>query len=136
MKKKQSVIILIAFVIVLILGFLIISRGFNGGEDNWIKDSKGIWIKHGNPSSTPDYVELQQEAISCAMFLYNKARNSGMQFNSQCLGRCMDYSVDVVNIPRTEDDNKPVNQCDDYKSGVTKHFIELDKNGNTVRIVE
>lgn len=39
-----------------------------------------------------------------------------------------------MNVPRNEEDGKNENQCRDYKNGMTKHFIELDKNGAIVRI--
>lgn len=120
----------------MILIFIVVLRGFNGGEDNWIKDSKGIWIKHGNPASMPDYVREQLNLISCSRSLFETARVSGMRFNSQCLGRCIDYSVDVVNVLRNSEDNLVENQCSDYRQGITKHFIELDKNGEIVKIVE
>jgi flagellar basal body-associated protein FliL len=49
MKKNYIWIIAIVIILIIILaGFLLFLRG---NEDNWIKDSKGIWIKHGNPSS-------------------------------------------------------------------------------------
>ncbi len=106
-----------------------------GSEDSWIKDGKGIWIKHGNPSDTPNYVSEQQQAISDALELYKKVRDAGMEFNSQCLGTVGDYAVDLVHVSRTEEDNKIENQCEDYRTGKVGHFIELDKEGNIVRIV-
>ena len=27
-----------------------------GGEDNWIKDSEGDWVRHGNPADIPNQV--------------------------------------------------------------------------------
>jgi len=71
MKKKY----LIAIIIILILGAsLLLLRGLSG-EDSWIKDSNGIWIKHGNPSQTPDYVlEQQKTLLNCTS---NKLDNYG-----------------------------------------------------------
>ena len=68
------------------------------------------------------------------MNLYNEKNQEGMEFNSQCLGTCEDFAVDIVNAPRTSEDNKIENQCQDYRNGIAKHFIELDKNGEIVRI--
>ena len=105
-------------------------------EDSWIKDSNGIWIKHGNSSTIPDYVTLQREMVECSQILYLSAQNSGFQLNSQCLGSCGDYAIDLVHIPRdNQEDNLPANQCADYKSGIVKHFIELNNiNGSVVRV--
>jgi len=108
----------------LIGAWLFIRFIIGGSEDDWIKDSKGVWIKHGNPSETPDYVLEQQEAIDCALEKFNSF--SG-EINSQCLGSCGDYAADIVHVPRTAEDNLVENQCADYRNGIVSHFIELDK---------
>ena len=126
--KKIGVILII--VVVLIVGLLFL----RGSEDSWIKDSRGVYIKHGNPSQTPDYVVEQQKIVNCSLDLYGKAGDEGMNFSSQCLGACGDYAVDIVSVPRTADDDKPENQCADFREGKVKHFIELDKDGEIVRI--
>jgi hypothetical protein len=116
-------------VIILLLFLLLVF--LRGNEDSWIKDSRGVWIKHGNPSQMPDYVQTQQNIISCALNLYN-IQNETMVFSSQCLGTCENYAVDIVHVPRTDEDNQPENQCEDYRSGKVNHFIELDKEGDIV----
>lgn len=126
---------------ILIIGFaLILSAGFfllllRGEEDTWLKDERGVWVMHGNSAITPDYVKQQQDAVSCADNLYQNAKNNNIQFSSQCLGVCKNYSIDIVNVPRNSDDEKSENQCQDYKDKTTKYFIELNKNGEIVRIV-
>lgn len=133
MKKKKYWIIGI-IILVLVLVFVVVLRGFTG-EDSWIKNEKGEYVKHGNPYSTPDYVKEQQDAILCARNLYSKAKSSGMTISSQCLGNCGDYAVDIVHVPRNSEDNIAENQCSDYINGITKHFVEIDSNGEIVRIV-
>ncbi len=54
--------------IIVILAILLIELIFvrfviGGDEDTWIKNENGIWIKHGNPSETPDYV-LSQSSVT------------------------------------------------------------------------
>lgn len=120
-------------VILIVLGIIFVL--LRGDEDDWILDSNGVYIKHGNPFNVPDYVRAQQETVACALSLYNDKKNSGMDFISQCIGKCGDYSVDIVHIPRSEEDNKVENQCADFRAGVTNHFIELDSKGEIVRIV-
>lgn len=131
MNISSSILILIVGLIIVGL-FLFIFRGISG-EDDWIKDSKGIWIKHGNPSETPNEVLEQQQAINCALNLYNQKKFI-MNFSSQCLGDCGNYAVDVVHNPRNSEDDKPENTCLDYPLKVFK-FIELDKDGNIVKVV-
>ena len=126
--------LIVGFALILLAGFFLLL--LRGDEDTWIKDEKGVWIEHGNANIKPDYVNKQSNAIACAKKLYEDAKTSGMEFNSQCLGKCNDYFVDVVNVPRNADDDKPENQCPDYKNKITKYFIELDKNGEIMRVVE
>lgn len=130
MKKWMIIIIIIA--IIILIGILLLF--LRGNEDDWIKDSKGMWIKHGNPAKTPKNVIEQQDAISCGTELYNQVKANEIEFNSQCLGKCSDYSIDVVNVPRNADDDKEENQCSDFRNGVTNKFIELDKEGEIVRV--
>jgi hypothetical protein len=119
--------------LIIVLGLvLLFLRGLNGGEDNWIKDSKGVWVKHGNPSSAPPYVTEQQDAVTCALDLYSQAKSNGISFNSQCLGACFNYSVDIIHNPRTIEDDKTSNQCSDYPKK-TPYFIEIDNSGKIVR---
>lgn len=103
-----------------------------GNEDDWIKDSRGVWVKHGNPSNISEQVLQQQEAINCALDKFN---NFTEEINSQCLGVCGDYAVDIVYVPRTAEDNLAENQCEEYRNGNVNHFIELNKNGDIVKIV-
>jgi hypothetical protein len=130
MKRKYALIILI---ILVILAIVFIALRTN--EDTWIKDSKGIWIKHGNPSKIPSQVLEQQEAINCSLGLYKYGKVIYENFSSECLGTCKDYAVDIVHNPRIEEDNLIENQCSDFREGKVKHFIELDNNGNIIRAV-
>ncbi len=130
MKRGISWLIII-IVILAIAGILMLLRS---PEDSWIKDSRGVWIKHGNPASTPDYVTAQQNAITCASELYSNVTNkSGL--SSQCLGTCGDYAVDIVHVPRIAEDNLIENQCSAYLTGTVKHFVEIDKNGGLVKVI-
>lgn len=129
MKKIFWICIGIVVLIVVLL-FL------RGNEDSWIKDSRGVYVKHGNPASVPDYVIRQQEMVNCSLGLYNGKKAEGVVFSSQCLGNCSDYAVDVVHVPRTDTDDLVENQCADYGTGELKHFIELDKTSGIARIVE
>jgi|WetSurMetagenome_2_1015567.scaffolds.fasta_scaffold365832_2 hypothetical protein len=133
--KNRNLYWIVGVIVLIIIILLLIFRGFNGGEDNWIKDLKGVWSEHGNPSSAPDYVKEQKDAVFCAKNKYSLAKDDRMNFSSQCLGRCENFSVDIVHVPRNAEDDLAVNQCSDYKIGITKNFIELDKNGEIVRVV-
>lgn len=125
--------LVLMFIFALIFIWLFLRFIIGGNEDDWIKNSEGVWVKHGNPAKVPDYVVEQQNAIKCAKDLYNQQNKSIL--SSQCLGTCLTYSVDIVHVPRIEEDNLPENQCSDYRNGKTSKFIELDKEGEIQRIV-
>ena len=87
--------------------------------------------------SVPAYIALQQRALYEAVQLYQRKKAEGMNFSSQCLGVVAEenYVVDIVHVPRIAEDNLPENQCLEFLRGQVKHFIELDKNGNIIRVV-
>ncbi|MCX6747002.1 MAG: hypothetical protein NTU63_02605 [Candidatus Pacearchaeota archaeon] len=132
MKIKKSYLTIGIIVLLLIVGWLFVRFVIGGDEDSWIKDEKGIWIKHGNPAEIPNYVLKQQNVINCAIGKFNEVAE---EVNSQCLGTCEDYAVDIVHVPRTSEDDLIENQCDAYRNEQVNHFIELDKNGEIVRIL-
>jgi hypothetical protein len=59
---------------------------------------------------------------------------SKVNITSQCLGTCGDYSVDIVNVPRSQYDDLEENQCSNYLVGKIKHLIELNPRGQIVKI--
>ena len=119
--------------LVLVIAAIGVARPWGG--DSWIKDSRGVWVRHGNPSKVPDYVGEQQKLIDDALALYSNSLVSGMEFDSQCLGVVGEYAVDIVHVPRSDEDDLAENQCLEFLNGEVSHFIELDKKGNVVRIV-
>ena len=137
-EMKNWVYFVFGFVIILILIILRFSLD-KQGEDSWIQDERGIWIKHGNPSSHPDEVYQQGRAIACAFFIYNNEKVNGTIFDSQCLGTCDlggGYAVDIVHSPREDVDNEIENQCESFRNGDVNKFIELDRDGKIVRIID
>ncbi len=129
--KKRLIIILGIILVLMIIGLY--KFVFFGGEDNWIKNETGIYAEYRSPSGEFDQAKEQMEAILCALNLYKEKKDSGMFFNSQCLGTCGKYAVDIVHVPRIEDDNKLENQCEDFITGKVGHFIELDPKGSIFR---
>ncbi|MBS3088255.1 hypothetical protein J4402_00590 [Candidatus Pacearchaeota archaeon] len=123
---------IILIVLVVTAGGLMILRW---DEDGWIQDSRGVWIKHGQPSKIPEYVLEQRELIDSALRLYSDLILAGTEINSQCLGVIGDYAVDIVHVPRSEGDDLVENQCSAFRNGEVSHFIEMDKKGNIVRVV-
>lgn len=132
-KIKKSFLIGGIFLL-LTLAVLFVRFFLGGNEDAWIQDSRGVWIKHGNPAETPDYVSEQQKIILCAGDIFAQLSPNFDNLSSECLGACENYSIDIVHVPRTAEDDKTENQCKEYFNGKTSEFIELDNKGNIVRI--
>jgi hypothetical protein len=60
-KLMKVIIIFIILILIFIIGLNFIVLRMD--EDTWIKNSDGVWIKHGNPSDTPDEVKEQSYII-------------------------------------------------------------------------
>ena len=134
MKKKFKIkksYLFLGIIVLFVFGTFLF---FRIQEDGWVRDSRGVYVKHGDPSETPDYVLEQQAVIKCALELYELVSEQGIEFFSQCIGTCGDFAVDIVHVPRNSEDELEENQCLEYSLGNVSHFIELDKNGDVVRI--
>lgn len=84
----------------------------------------------------PIYTQEQRRAIEGAHRLYDARKASGKSMSrGPCLGEIMPgWVADVVHNPRQPIDEDPDNQCRDYLKGKAKHFVELDLEGNVVRV--
>lgn len=133
-KRSKVLTIIIIFSIFIILLFVFL----RSDEDSWIKDERGVYVKHGNPSEIPEYVENQQEILRQSFSLYEDKKYELVNLSSQCLGiveyKNVKYAVDLVHVPRNEEDNQAENQCEEFQNGNVRHFVELDRNGMVVRI--
>lgn len=126
---KRGICILIIVVIVVLSIFII---------KNYIKNDKSSVSEKEVIKTEKEISEIvkdSSDAILCALNLYKKAKADGMNFSSQCLGSCGDYAVDIVHVHRNDIDNLVENQCSYYRDGKVSRFIELDQEGNILRIV-
>lgn len=79
----------------------------------------------------------QDTAVNQAQFLYSQRKQAGVDFSS---GPCLSNSVisgwvvDIAHSPRLPIDDLPENQCTAYLQGSAKHFVELDPEGNVIRV--
>lgn len=78
----------------------------------------------------------KDELTTLAKQKYNEEKTKGTDMkNGPCLGTiAIGWVADVAHNPRQDVDEKPENQCSDYLSGAVTHFIELDPNGNLIKI--
>lgn len=82
------------------------------------------------------HAQSRSEIVQAAQQMWRDAANQGVDFSSgPCLGTVGDdWAVDVVHVPRSPVDDQPDNQCAAYRRGQVHHFVELDVNGNVVRV--
>ena len=103
-----------------------------------LKSSGDSWLvkKGENLDVGENVADEPGSSFLCALELYRQADATGMNFSSQCLGICGDFAVDIVHNPRDDAiDNLIENQCESFRNGEVNHFIELDQEGEIVRIV-
>ncbi|OGD88425.1 hypothetical protein A3J17_03825 [Candidatus Curtissbacteria bacterium RIFCSPLOWO2_02_FULL_40_11] len=79
--------------------------------------------------------EASDEILKNALNLYSQKKQEGQDFSSgPCLGQIAeDWVLDIAHNPRLEVDDKPQNQCADFREGRVKHFIELDPEGKLIK---
>jgi hypothetical protein len=86
------------------------------------------------PGSQPAAPTPRDECIAVC----KAALNAGLSLQD---GPCLldpspdapDYACDIVHSPSQPVDDLPQNQCQSYRNGQAKHFIELDTNCNLLR---
>lgn len=85
-----------------------------------------------------------QLAAQAAATEYQKAKEQGLDFtNGPCLANFLfgnpEYPatiwvLDIAHNPSSEADDLPVNQCSAFIEGQALNYIELDENGNILKI--
>lgn len=76
-------------------------------------------------------------AINQAKHLYRLKKERGEDLtDGPCLTNALmpGWVVDLVHNPRQAVDDLAQNRCSAYLEGRAKHFIELDLNGNFIRV--
>ncbi len=76
-------------------------------------------------------------AVGKAREIYKNRKAIGIDFSSgPCLTNDLlpDWVVDIAHNPRQALDNLPENQCQAFIEGRAKHFVELDLNGEVIRV--
>ena len=76
-------------------------------------------------------------AVGKAQKIYKDRKAIGMDFESgPCLTNDLlpDWVVDISHNPRQKLDDLAENQCPAYIEGRAKHFVELDLEGEVIRV--
>lgn len=78
-------------------------------------------------------------AIEYAKEIYKQKKSEDIDFsNGPCIANPIPelpgWVVDIAHDPRQEVDNLPENQCSAFSLKQSNHFIELDENGEIIKI--
>ncbi len=122
-KKKLFLGVLVFIVLVTFAVWFI-----NSSSTNYSKTSK-TYVRGAS-------VEIDT-AVAQAQLIYEQKKKQGVDFsNGPCLTNDLmpSWVADIAHNPRIALDNLPQNQCQAYIEGRAKHFVELDSQGNLIRV--
>lgn len=91
----------------------------------------------GSVVSTNTEGAQQVRAVKKAKQIFAEFKSEGTDFsNGPCISEnlIVDWAADVAHNPRQAVDDLPENQCQSFRDGETHHFVELDTNGNLIRV--
>ena len=113
LDMPKNLLLLLSLAVILITAFLTLA-----------KDA-------GLPKSVPKS-EIDT-AINQAKYLYSFQKIEDLS-NGPCLSDALmpNWVVDIAHSPRQAVDDLPENQCPSYREGRSKHFVELDPDGNLI----
>ena len=79
----------------------------------------------------------QDQAVTQSKKVYQDKQKLNINFEEgPCLTNDLlpDWVVDIAHNPRQKIDDLPANQCAAFLEGRAKHFVELDPQGNVIRV--
>src|SRR4051812_40128921 len=89
------------------------------------------------PAYQPGVYNEQDTAVNQSKVLYNQRKTAGVDFkDGPCLSNAIipGWVLDIAHDPRQPVDDLPENQCSAFREGSVKHFVELDPEGNVIRV--
>jgi hypothetical protein len=95
-----------------------------------------IFGDYSSNNSAPVSQDKQNEMVKLAQKRFTQKKSEGLDIkNGPCLGIiAIGWVTDVAHNPREASDDQPANQCEDYRNGFAKHFVELDLNGQLIQV--
>lgn len=96
-----------------------------------------IMIDRSMGGYRPGLSKQSDKAVYYAKNVYQAKKDLGEDLSD---GLCLtndllpDWVADIVHNPRQKIDDLPQNQCQAFIIGRAKHFVELDLEGNVIRV--
>ena len=78
----------------------------------------------------------REAAIARARDIYQEKKSAGVDLSpGPCIAEDLlpDWVADIAHDPRQPVDDLAENQCQSYRQGKARHFVELDPDGNLIR---
>lgn len=96
-----------------------------------------LWFNVKNQKYVPGRFSEHDKAVNQALVLFQEAKKTNIDLSKgPCLSNALleGWVADIVHSPRQDLDDLPENQCSAFREGRAKHFVELDLEGNAVRV--
>ncbi len=97
-----------------------------------------LWFNVQNRSYKPGVSPVFDKAVYQAQAIYKAKRNAGEDLSQgPCIANDLmpGWVADIVHKPRIEAiDDLEKNQCPSFIEGKATHFVELDPEGNILRV--
>lgn len=111
--------------------FVLLGAGCKNDIQKTVNQSLGVEALNTEQKLQKDIAE------SKAKELFAQKVNQEIDLSSgPCLAEeiIADWSVDIVHNPRIVVDDQSENQCKNFVSGKTHHFVEIDLSGNIINV--
>lgn len=126
------------YYLVTIVGFIIffIAAYLLSVHDPVVAPTTHEATQESTPATVPPSFKGNEDTFKNALNLFIQKKQEGVDMTSgPCLGSVGDdWVLDIAHNPRVPEDDKPQNQCADFKSGKVHHFIEFDPDGKLIRL--
>ena len=100
--------------------------------------SLAVWqINRKDGEYKPGVSMINDRAVNTALMVYESQKKLKKDLSDgPCLSNDLleDWVADLVHNPRIPDDDLAENQCAALLDGTATHFVELDLEGNVVRV--
>ena len=96
-----------------------------------------LWFNIQNKEYRPGVLQEYDDAVNKAQIIYREKKKLGIDLSSgPCLTNHLKpgWVADLVHNPRIEIDKRVENQCPVYLEGKADHFVELDLDGNVIKV--
>lgn len=96
-----------------------------------------LWFNTEKKEYQPGLSSEDDKAVNQAQLLFSQIKETNTDLSKgPCLTNALmpSWVADLAHNPREPVDNLPENQCKAFIEGSAKHFVELDLNGNVIKV--